>query len=112
MCHHCLQVSPDGEDLTGVPDLLADLAAEDPREYEELRRLVLSVQQHHHTATCRKGVTCPCRFKFPRPQSTTLRPKQPCDRGLRRTDLYLHKRGEGDVNTMAYNPDILLRCML
>lgn len=84
---------------TVIPDANADA---------ELHALVMQLQQHRHTATCRgdRGDAF-CRFNYPRPVCAATRYRLGTDRGLRRADTYLTKRGEDDVHTNPYNPAIL-----
>ena len=56
------------------------------QDCEELRSLVLRVQQHHHTATCQKVTqrlrsVINCRFDFPQPLSEETRLKSHDDPG-------------------------------
>ena len=52
---------------------------------ERIRELCLSVQQHRHTATCRKGGGhYLCRFAYPKPVSSNTRLKTNADMHMRR----------------------------
>ena len=82
---------------------------EKDHDEDELRTTVLRVQQHNHTATCKKtskGKT-DCRFDFPRPLSSETRLKTNQDVG-NKSRFYVLKRKEGEENINAYNPALLL----
>ena len=78
---------------------------------EELRSLVLRVQQHHHTGSCQKRSRrrnqTDCRFDFPKPLSEETRLKTNDDVG-NKSRFYLLKRKAGEENINAYNRSLLL----
>jgi len=66
--------SPDDQDdaICEFIDRYVTCKIPDEEEEPELHKLVTTVQQHHHTATCRKKGTF-CRFSFPKlPSRTTV----------------------------------------
>ena len=78
---------------------------------KELRSLVLRVQQHHHTATCRKATqrrrnVADCRFDFPQPLSEETRLKSHGDPG-NKSRFYVLKRLAGEENCNPYNAHLL-----
>ena len=83
-----------------------------PKESDgELRELVLRLQQHHHTSTCRKATrrrrnVAECRFDFPRPLCEETRLKSHDDPG-NRSRCYLLKRSVGEENINPYNEHLL-----
>lgn len=71
----------------------------------DLQRLVQSLQQHAHTATCaRRNNTC--RFDFPAPVLQETRLKIQTDTGSP-ARFYLLKRESTDIWTNPYNSDVL-----
>ena len=83
-----------------------------PKESDgELRELVLRLQQHHHTSTCRKAThrrrnVAECRFDFPRPLCEETHLKSHDDPG-NRSRCYLLKRSVGEENINPYNEHLL-----
>ena len=83
-----------------------------PKESDgDLRKLVLRLQQHHHTSTCRKTThrrrnVAECRFDFPRPLCEETRLKSHDDPG-NRSRCYLLKRSAGEENINPYNEHLL-----
>ena len=78
---------------------------------EELRSLVLRVQQHRHTATCtkvtqRRRNAADCRFDFPQPLSEETRLKSHDDPG-NKSRFYVLKRSAGEENCNPYNANLL-----
>ena len=78
---------------------------------EELRELVLRLQQHHHTSTCRKTTrrrrnVAECCFDFPQPLCEETRLKSYDDPG-NRSRCYLLKRSVGEENINPYNEHLL-----
>ena len=64
------QVDEDSdEDVTAFIDNHITVEIPDEKEYPELHKLVTSVQNHHHTKTCRKKKGTTCRFYCPWPPS-------------------------------------------
>ena len=57
------------EDVIKFVDNHITVAIPDEQEYPELHALVTSVQNHHHTQTCRKKKGVICRFNAPWPPS-------------------------------------------
>ena len=79
-----------------------------PKEGEDdvLRQLVLRVQRHSHTSTCRKeGRSC-CRFDYPKQSSETTHLKRNADVG-NKARFYILKRDKGAEYINPYNPDLL-----
>ena len=83
-----------------------------PKESDgELRELVLHLQQHHHTSTCRKTThrrrnVAECWFDFPRPLCEETHLKSHDDPG-NRSRCYLLKRSAGEENINPYNEHLL-----
>ena len=83
-----------------------------PKESDgELEALVLRLQQHHHTSTCRKTTlrrrnVAECRFDFPQPLCEETRLKSHDDPG-NRSRCYLLKRSVGEENINPYNEHLL-----
>ena len=78
---------------------------------EQLRSLVMHVQQHHHTVTCKKATNRrpnvkDCRFDFPPPLSEVTRLKNNDDPG-NKSRFYVLKRSEGEENCNPYNAHLL-----
>ena len=78
---------------------------------EEIRSLVLRVQQHHHTSTCRKVTrrrknVADCRFDFPQPLSEDTRLKSHDDPG-NKSRFHVFKRSAGEENCNSYNTHLL-----
>ena len=78
---------------------------------EELRSLVLRVQQHHHTSTCRKATrrgknVADCLFDFPQPLSEDTRLKSHDDPG-NKSRFYVLKRSAGEENCNPYYTHLL-----
>ena len=73
---------------------------------EELRDLVLRLQQPAHTYTCRRPGPTDCRFDYPIPSSNATRLKTEADKG-HRSRAYILRRSEAECMTNAYNPYIL-----
>ena len=78
---------------------------------EELRSLVLRVQQHHNTSTCRKATrrgknVADCRCDLPQPLSEDTRLKSHDDPG-NKSRFYVLKRSAGEENCNPYNTHLL-----
>ena len=78
---------------------------------EQLHSLVMHVQQHHHTVTCKKATNRhpnvkDCRFDFPQPLSEVTRLKNNDDPG-NKSRFYVLKRSEGEENCNPYNTHLL-----
>ena len=78
---------------------------------EELRSLVLRVQQHHHTSTCRKATrrgknVADCRCDLPQPLSEDTRLKSHDDPG-NKSRFYVLKRSAVEENCNPYNTHLL-----
>ena len=64
-------------------------------KYITLRSLVMRVQRHTHTKTCRKQGRFRCRFDFPKRASATTHLKRNRDIG-NKARFYVLKREQGD----------------
>ena len=81
------------------------------RKDEQLRSLVMHVQQHHHTVTYKKATNRrpnvkDCRFDFPQPVSEVTRLENNDDPG-NKSRFYVLKRSEGEENCNPYNAPLL-----
>ena len=79
----------------------------------ELRSLVLCLQQHHDTLTCRKTThrgqnVTECHFDFPRPLCEETHLKSHNHPG-NRSRCYLLKRSVGEENINPYNKHLLIQ---
>ena len=72
----------------------------------ELRQLVLQVQRHSHTSTCRKEGQSHCRFDYPKQSSKMTHLKWNADVG-NEARFYILKRDKGTEYINPYNPDLL-----
>ena len=78
-----------------------------PRDGEDdLKDLVLRLQKHNHTQTCRKNGRNRCRFDYPKRPSDTTRLKRNADVG-NKARFYILKREVGAEMINPYNPDLL-----
>ena len=75
-------------------------------EDDELRQLVLRVQRHSHTLTCRKEGRSHCRFDYPKQSTKTTPLKRNADIG-NKARFYILKRDKGAEYINPYNPDLL-----
>ena len=76
-------------------------------EDDELRELVLRLQKHKHTHTCKKNSGIGCRFDYPKQPSPVTRLKTHAD-GVNKARFYIIKREEGAEMVNPYNPYLLL----
>ena len=77
-------------------------------EDDELRSLVLRLQKHSHTHTCRKDGRYHCRFDYPKNASDTTHLKRNIDVG-NKARFYVLKRAQGAEMINPYNLPSLLR---
>uniref|UniRef100_A0A1X7VR33 Helitron helicase-like domain-containing protein n=1 Tax=Amphimedon queenslandica TaxID=400682 RepID=A0A1X7VR33_AMPQE len=81
-----------------------------PKDHEddELKDLVLRLQKHNHTQTCRKmeNGRNRCRFDYPKRPSDTTYLKRNADIG-NKARFYILKREVGAEMINPYNPDLL-----
>ena len=77
-----------------------------PGEDNELRSLVLRLQKHNHSATCRKDGRRRCRFDYPKKPCAATRLKRNADVG-NKARFYLLKREEGEEFINPYNASLL-----
>ena len=72
----------------------------------DLKDLVLRLQKHNHTQTCRKNGLNRCRFDYPKRPSDTTRLKKNAGVG-NKACFYILKREIGAEMINPYNPDLL-----
>ena len=75
-------------------------------EDDELRSLVLRLQKHSHTHTCRKDGRYRCRFDYPKNTSDTTHLKRNIDVG-NKARFYVLRRAQGAEMINTYNPSLL-----
>ena len=75
-------------------------------EDDELRSLVLRLQKHSHTHTCRKDGRYRCRFDYPKNASDTTHLKRNIDVG-NKARFYVLRRAQGAEMINPYNPSLL-----
>ena len=96
------------EGLRDVPSFIDQyITTRIPQEGEddELRELVLRLQKHKHTHTCKKNSGIGCRFDYPKQPSPVTHLKPHADGG-NKARFYIIKREESAEMVNPYNPNM------
>ena len=105
------KVDEDSDDaVTSFIDNHITVEIPNENEYPELHRLVTSVQNHHHTKTCRKKKGTTCRFYCPWPPSekTIISRSNVDKKDLKRAQSIVNKvvaviETVGDISTITFS---------